>query len=214
MGKLQYYGQITEINSGVTYNSVSHACRELKINPQTIYSLLKKVDSSKPYIIEFEKYKFAKALNVATIEEAKDVQIEKGSTHSTKPLSVVDLCSRTRYESLTHCAYALGISRANLSNHIKENGFYKNDSKNFYIIPEDKATEELFDLYYKPEKEEDKIVEKEIQEVQKENISNKDVEFLVSKSGSVLILKDDEVIKKCSTAKDLFECIEIKNILV
>lgn len=30
MDKVQYYGQITEINSEVTYNSVSHACIEIK----------------------------------------------------------------------------------------------------------------------------------------------------------------------------------------
>lgn len=205
MGRLNLYGQITEINSGVTYNSINKACEELNLCAPTLYKLLKQIDKDKPFIIEYNGYKFSKALNVSILK-SEDVQIAKlkeENPHNRRGVSITELHSGKEYSSMATCSKGLGVCRSSFTKTINQKGFYEDKKNNIFAIPTENITKELLDKY--------SIKEKSIES----NIENEDnnIEFFISDSGSVLILKGNELVKKCLSAKDLYEIVKIEKVL-
>lgn len=196
------YGEITEINSGKTYTSINEVCNTLKVNRNRLYKLFREVDINKPYLIEIDGFKFSKAMNIDTTlayKKTSNVQIVKDEegTLAQPAKEVVEMYSGKTFSSIRKCCEYYGISINVAYKKLSKTGVYEDEDKTLFLCLKDCITVEITDL-----------VNKRIKE--KEN----EYEILTSNNGSVFILKEDQIVKKCVSAKDLLESVKIKEVII
>lgn len=192
--KRNKYGVITEINSGKTYTSLNEVCNTLKLNKNTLYKKFRSIDINKPYLIEIDNFKFSKAINIDTTLAYNKKQNKQGFQ---KAKEVVEMYSKKTFNSINNCCKFYNLKPSTLAENLSKKGYYKNDSV-FVCLKDNIDNEEIT-----------KLLENNFTENKKNNY-----EMLISNSGAVFILKNDNIVKKCISAKDLLESIKVKEIIL
>lgn len=148
---------------------------------------------------------------------------------------IYELKSGQSFPSINKACEVLGIKKTRMYDKLRELNLRSKNDKNFvlnfgtYLISNNPNLKAI------PEAPEEVNVEKEMKkefidnrkklvgtvtrkkseleltEVKKEEKPS-NFEILTSQNGSVFLLKNDEIVKKCTTAKELLEMIEVKGI--